>query len=161
MIYVGRPVREISVHGHSVEDNHPADENSAGPLKPPGKLSPAKEISLHSSGSQPQQDGIDKGLQLPGDRKMEGENRKARPCQAAGRTGKASQAYHRADAAEQNIEKQKTGDYRNNRPFYILHVRPEKFCAGSDISHHIFYSITFFGHFSAHFPQFVHLEGSM
>ena len=104
MVNVGLPVREVSVHGYSVKDEHPADEKDADPLEPPGKVPPAKEISLYSGGPQPQQDGIDKGLQLPGLRKTEGEDRKPRPCQPAGGTGKACQADCRADAAEEDIQ---------------------------------------------------------
>ena len=79
MVNVGLPVREVSVHGYSVKDEHPADEKDADPLEPPGKVPPAKEISLYSGGPQPQQDGIDKGLQLPGLRKTEGYQRYPRP----------------------------------------------------------------------------------
>ena len=86
MVNVGLPVREVPVHGYSVKDEHSADEKDADPLEPPGKVSPAEEISLYKGGPQPQQDGIDKGLQLPGLRKMEGEDRNPCPFQRAGRT---------------------------------------------------------------------------
>ena len=38
MVNVGLPVREVSVHGYSVKDEHPADEKDADPLEPPERF---------------------------------------------------------------------------------------------------------------------------
>lgn len=103
MVNIGRSVRKISAHGYDIEDDHSADEENTRPLHPSKETRPETDVPLYKGCRKPQYDGEDKGLHLPCAAKVQSEDQKSRPGEAAGRTGEAGQTCDRTYAPEQNI----------------------------------------------------------
>ena len=137
VIHIRRPVREIHPHARCGEHCHTQDDRAPGRLQPAGQPAPPASVPDPGCSKEPEGCGIDERLHLPGLSEPEGEKAKPGPCKATGRTGIPGEAHERTDAAEHEIEKQKTGDYRNNRPFYISDIGSEQRCRCSDTLFHI------------------------